>query len=124
MYWQDDEDRRGQPSRQPGPPPDPLRWRPYFPQERTPSREVESSNSKRASNWLPGVIVLLLLAVGVWLAVAFLPQIGLFLASMQHVGSGHPPEERLTGFLAVGFIGVVIVAVVRILTRNGSDRRD
>jgi hypothetical protein len=41
------------------------------------------------------------------------------------IGPGHTNDEKTVGLLALGFIGVSLVAIVRLLTRNGpSDRHD
>ncbi len=48
--------------------------------------------------------------------------IGGFLRSMQSVGRTGDPEESIRGLLAAGFVGVLIVAVVRIVTHNNGSK--
>jgi hypothetical protein len=48
------------------------------------------------------------------------------LDDMQRIGPGHSADEKTVGLLALGFIGVSVVAIVRLLTSqasNDSDRR-
>jgi hypothetical protein len=49
-------------------------------------------------------------------------EIGAFFSTMGHIGPGHTPDEQVTGLIAAGLIGVLIVAIVKILTsgRKGS----
>jgi len=43
----------------------------------------------------------------------------------ERIGPGHSAEEQTVGLLALGFIGVSMVAIVRLLTHSRpSDRRD
>jgi hypothetical protein len=48
-------------------------------------------------------------------------------ANLDHIGPGHSVEEQTAGLLALGFIGVSLVAIVRLLTQSrppgGRDRR-
>lgn len=46
--------------------------------------------------------------------------IGAFIGSMQAVGPGHSSDEVTRGLLAVGFVGVLIVAVVKLTTQSRS----
>ena len=41
-----------------------------------------------------------------------------FLATIKDIGPNHSPEQQLRGLLAFGLIGVIIVAVVRIVVAN------
>jgi len=60
------------------------------------------------------VVVLVVLLVNCW------PQITTALTSMNRIGPGHSPDEKVTGLIALGLTGAVLVAVVRILSnRNG-----
>lgn len=46
-----------------------------------------------------------------------------FVMSMRNIGPGHTPEEQTIGLIALGLIGVIIVAVVKILTQNNQRNR-
>ncbi len=63
------------------------------------------------------MIAAALLLIGVVIFVNNPGAIGAFLASTQEIG--HGPEETTRGLLAAGFCGVVLVAVVKLLTNNG-----
>lgn len=46
------------------------------------------------------------------------------LDSINHTGSANPSDQRLAGFMVLGLIGVVIIAIVKILTHSRpNDRR-
>lgn len=38
-----------------------------------------------------------------------------------HIGPGHSWEEKTVGLIVLGFIGLCLVAIVRLLTHNGKD---
>ena len=44
-----------------------------------------------------------------------LPEIAAFLSTLDAIGSNTTPEDKLKGFIAAGFLGVCLVAIVRIL---------
>ena len=46
------------------------------------------------------------------------PEVGEFLGAMGRIGPGNTTEEQVTGLVALGMVGVVLVALTRILTRN------
>ncbi len=49
---------------------------------------------------------------------------GAALDSINQMGPSNPPDERFAGFMVLGLIGVVIVAIVKILTHSRpNDRR-
>jgi hypothetical protein len=56
------------------------------------------------------VLVLLLVNCG--------PQIAATLTSMGRIGPGHSTDEKVTGLVALGLIGAVLVAVVKILSNR------
>ena len=60
--------------------------------------------------------------VAFWVAVKLLPEIRAFLATMRDLGPGHDPDDRTLGLIAVGLLGAVLVAIVRILV--SSNRKD
>jgi hypothetical protein len=43
------------------------------------------------------------------------------LGNLERIGPGHSPEEQTLGLIVLGLIGVCIVAIVKILTRNRGD---
>lgn len=45
-------------------------------------------------------------------------QIAASLASIGRIGPGHSTDEKVTGLIALGLIGAVLVAVVRILSNR------
>ena len=67
------------------------------------------------------VIAAVLLLIAVLIFVNNPAAIGSFMAGMQQIGQG--PDESIRGLIAVGFCGVVLVAVVRLLTSNGRNDR-
>lgn len=42
------------------------------------------------------------------------------LETINHVGGQAPVDDRFVGFMVLGLIGVCVVAIVRIVTREGS----
>ena len=44
--------------------------------------------------------------------------LGAFLSSIERIGPGHAPQDQAFGLLALGMIGLCLVAIVRLLTRN------
>ncbi len=64
------------------------------------------------------VVAIVLLIAAIVIFVRNPDAIGAFFRSMQAVGRSSTPEESIRGLLSVGFIGVLIVAVVRIVTHN------
>ncbi len=69
------------------------------------------------------LIAFALLILGGWiLAVAYEPA-KKFLNSIQHMGPGHGMREQTMGMVVIGFLGLVVVAVVKILVKDGGNRR-
>jgi uncharacterized membrane protein YqhA len=66
------------------------------------------------------IIALILLVLALILLVKLLPAMVVFLASMKDIGPGHTTDEKTIGLIALGLVGVLLVAVVRILTSNNS----
>ncbi len=98
--------------------PDRLRWQPIYPQD------IETDNPlqpepvvQRLGRRMPGLVALVFLAAGIAIVVMYYPYMAAFLSTMTQVGSG-TPDEQVRGLLAVGFLGVIVVAIVRILTRK------
>ena len=64
------------------------------------------------------LIALAMVIAAIVLVVKNPVEIGSFLGSMKAIGPGHTMEEKAMGLVAFGLIGVLIVAVVRIVVRN------
>ena len=64
------------------------------------------------------IIALILLVIAALLAIKLLPAIAAFLASMKDIGPGHTRDEKTFGLIALGLVGMLLVAVVRILSRG------
>lgn len=67
-------------------------------------------------HWQNVFIALFLIALLLLLAMEG-RSITAFLGSWRHFGPGYPPDERFVGMLAFGLIGVLIVAITKLLTR-------
>ena len=67
------------------------------------------------------LIVLILAVTVVVLSVRGCTPLNAALADTTHIGPGHTIEQKTIGLMVVGFIGLIIVAIVKILTH---DRRD
>lgn len=61
------------------------------------------------------LIAFAMLLAAIVIAVSMGDRIVAFLHSMTDIGPGHTDEEKTMGLIAFGLVGVLIVAVVRIL---------
>ncbi|MCC6681240.1 MAG: hypothetical protein IT445_10115 [Phycisphaeraceae bacterium] len=43
--------------------------------------------------------------------------------NLRGIGPGHPTEDKVMGLIAFGLIGILLVAIVLLLTHNQSDGR-
>jgi hypothetical protein len=64
------------------------------------------------------IFALVLLIFVIVLAVRFGKPVGHAMTSMGDIGPGHTTDEKTVGLIALGFLCALIVAIVRILTRN------
>jgi hypothetical protein len=64
------------------------------------------------------IIGLILLVIALWLLLRHRQAIDAFLSSMKDIGPGHSADEKTIGLIAFGLVGVCLVAIVKILTRN------
>ena len=64
------------------------------------------------------IIALILLVIALVLAVNFLPALIAFLGSMKDIGPGHTTDEKTVGLIAFGLVGILLVAVVKVLTHG------
>jgi len=64
------------------------------------------------------IIALILLVIALVLAVNFLPSLIAFLGSMKDIGPGHTTDEKTVGLIAFGLVGILLVAVVKVLTHG------
>lgn len=67
------------------------------------------------------VVATVFALIGLVVLIKFWPAITAFLSTMERVGPGNPREEQMLGAVAFGLIGVVIVALVKILTHPGNE---
>lgn len=64
------------------------------------------------------IIAMALLVIAAVLLIKCWPDIGAFLMSMKHIGPGHATEDKTLGLVAFGLVGILLVAIVRILTSH------
>jgi hypothetical protein len=64
------------------------------------------------------IIAFVLLLIALVLLVKCLPEITAFMASMKHLGPSHSTDDKVFGLIAFGLVGVLLVAIVRILSNN------
>lgn len=107
--------------RQPAAPrqgPDRLRWHPIYPQQTEPGNTAPQPpvQPRQGSN-IAGLVALVFLGIAVALGVTQHEHIAAFLRTVDSIGSG-TPEQQTRGLVAVGLIGVLIVAIVRMVTRK------
>lgn len=62
------------------------------------------------------IIALILVIIAIVLFFKCWPEMTDTLATMKHLGPGHTVEDKTFGLLALGLIGAILVAVVKILT--------
>lgn len=67
------------------------------------------------------LVALLLAVAGIVLLIRYRHALGAFLMNLERIGPGHSPEEQTMGLIALALIGICIVAIVKILTRNRGD---
>jgi hypothetical protein len=48
-------------------------------------------------------------------------QAAAFFSTVNRIGPGNSPEDMTLGLIVIGFCGVVLVAIVRLLTHNSRD---
>lgn len=68
-------------------------------------------------HWQNVFVALFLIALLILLATEG-RSIAAFLGSWRNLGPNHPSDERFVGMLAFGLIGVLIVAITKILTHH------
>lgn len=64
------------------------------------------------------LIAAILTLAGLVLLIRYRHVVGAFLSGVERVGPGFSPDERAMGLMALGIIGAILVAVVKILTQN------
>ena len=74
-------------------------------------------NVKWNNVMIAGFIVLILLTLS-----RYGPSCRVALDSIDHIGAQNPVEDRFVGFMVIGMIGVIIVAIVRVASRGGAGR--
>lgn len=72
----------------------------------------------------PNVVTFVLVTAGVVLAVWQRNTLGIAVAGLGHIGPGHTPEEKFHGFLVLGILAVVFVAVVRLVLNSQEGGKD
>lgn len=90
---------------------DRLAWRPYFP------AQADQGTQRVSSNWLSRLVVFVLFVSGVVIGIVYREELFMCLALMADISSPHP-EAQIKGFMVLGFLGVVLVAIVRILVSS------
>ena len=66
------------------------------------------------------IFALILFIIAGVLLVKFLPAITSALATMKNIGPDHTADEKTVGLIALGFVGALLVAVVKILTNRNA----
>jgi hypothetical protein len=66
------------------------------------------------------IIASILVIAAVVVLVKFLPAITAVLTTVNQIGPGHSTDDKVTGLVAIGFLGALLVAVVKILTSSQS----
>lgn len=64
------------------------------------------------------IFVFIFAVVVLVLVIKYHSAIGLAFSDIEHLGPGHSTDEKFTGLIALGFIGVSVVAIVKILTQD------
>ena len=95
--------------------PDRLVWQPITPQDELIGAELDGLE-RPSGNRLRVSVVLVMVISAVFVGWAYRAPICAFLSAIGDIGApGATTELRTQGLAAAGFVGVVIVAVVRIL---------
>ena len=68
-------------------------------------------------NW-ENIFALILVVTVIILFTRFREALALFTSNIGKIGPGHSTDEQTLGLIALGLIGVCVVAIVRILTRK------
>ena len=64
------------------------------------------------------IIAFILLLIALVLLAKCLPEITAFVTSMKHIGPGHSKDDQVFGLIAFSLCGILLVAIVRILSNN------
>jgi hypothetical protein len=67
------------------------------------------------------LVAFLLTIVALVLLIRYRHPLGAFLVNLERLGPEHSHDEQAMGLMALGLIGVMVVAIVKILTK-GSGR--
>jgi len=67
------------------------------------------------------ILALILTAVATAVLIRYRTATATFLGNVARIGPGHSTDEQTLGLIAFGICGVVLVAIVRLLTRNHRD---
>ena len=69
------------------------------------------------------IVALMLVIIAVILLITHWHEIGVFVAGMGQIGPGSTTEQKTYGLIALGLVGVIIVALAKILSsHNRGDR--
>ena len=64
------------------------------------------------------IICLGLTIFAVILLVRMHEQVGSFLGMIRKIGAGNDPEDQVMGLIAFGLVGVVLLGIIKIASRN------
>lgn len=70
------------------------------------------------------IFALILLVIAGVLLIKNANEISGFLMAMKDIGPGHTTEEKTIGLVAFALVGVLIIAMVKILAQHSSDGKD
>ena len=66
------------------------------------------------------IAAMILVVIIIVLAVNYLPQITTDLTAIHRIGPGNSADDKVTGLIVIGFLGAILVAVVKILTTRNT----
>ena len=69
---------------------------------------------------IKSIAAMILVVIIIALAANYLPQITAALTAIHRIGPGHSMDDKVTGLIAIGFLGAILVAIVRILNNHNS----
>lgn len=72
---------------------------------------------------LRNIFILILSLVVAFLLLRYGRSVVHAISCIERLGPGHSADEQLAGVMAIGFIGVSVVAIVRLLTQGGGSGR-
>ena len=94
--------------------PDRLKWQPLFANQ---TKVRNRADRQGNPSWVAYMVVIALIIIAVFAGLTYPQEVKACLSTMADIGS-NDAEAQIKGLLVVGLIGVVLVAVVRILTNQ------